>query len=78
MLAEKGETRREFRVYRKKLADGGGAYCFVNLADRADEVEYPLDREYAVRDLWARRDLGRRSSLRMLLPAHGCRVLKLA
>ena len=42
------------------------------------KVPYALDREYAVRDLWARRDLGRAAKLAMTLPPHGCRVLKLA
>ena len=77
-IAENGTLRRDFRVYRRKLADGAAAYCFVNLADDADEVEFALDREYAVRDLWARRELGRTAKLAMVLPPHGCRVLKLA
>jgi len=77
-LAAEGTPRREFRVYRKALADGSRAFCFVNLAEHPDRVTFSPDGERRVRDLWARRDLGRTSRLEMVLPAHGCRVLKLS
>ena len=68
---------REFRVYRKVLADGSAAYGFFNLGDEACDETFALPRKGAVRDLWSRRDLGETDTLAMRIPAHGARVFRI-
>jgi len=57
---------------------GGGRYVAIfNLGDAAQEVNYSWEKlglpggGHAVRDLWARKDLGASSSLKAELPVHG-------
>src|SRR5271156_3437851 len=57
---------------------GGGRYVAIfNLGDATQEVNYSWEKldlpseGHAVRDLWARKDLGAASSLKAELPAHG-------
>ena len=71
-----GRMIRKIRIYRKKVSDGAMVYCFVNLADDAAEMVFTPEKCAAVRDLWGQRDLGRTESVKMILPAHGSRVLK--
>ena len=68
---------REFRVYRKVLADGSTVYGFFNLGDEACDETFSLPRKCAVRDLWSRRDLGQTDTLAMRIPAHGARVFRI-
>jgi hypothetical protein len=57
---------------------GGGHYIAVfNLSDAAQDVNYSWENlglpgsGHAVRDLWARKDLGTASSLKAEVPPHG-------
>ena len=71
-----GEGGYEFRIYRKKLADGSAVYGFFNLGEEACLETFDLGRTCVIRDLWACRDLGKTEKLEMRIPAHGVRVLQ--
>ncbi len=65
-------------VWKATPESGGGDYLAVfNLGDKAQEVSYSWkdlglpEGGHAVRDLWARKDLGSAASLKTELPAHG-------
>jgi hypothetical protein len=64
-------------VWKATPESGGGQYVAVfNLGDAAQEVNYSWkdlglgDGTHAVRDLWARKELGKAASLKTTLPAH--------
>jgi alpha-galactosidase len=64
-------------VWKATPESGGGQYVAVfNLRDAAQEVNYSWkdlglgEGTHAVRDLWAREDLGKAASLKTTLPAH--------
>jgi len=72
---ENGNKTREIRIYRKPLSGGRTAYGFFNLSDSAQKLDFALEGEMPVYDVWAVRELGRSDRLEMLLPKHGARVL---
>jgi hypothetical protein len=68
------------------VSDAGGGALYVgafNIGDSAREVAVDFSllgirRGVAVRDLWARKDLGKfRKKYSRVLPAHGCMLLKI-
>ena len=75
--SDSGDVTREIRVYRKAMPDGGAAYGFFNLSDTPQLYEFTLQHEAKVRDVWSDQELGRASTLKMLLPRHGARVLRI-
>jgi len=55
-----------------------GAYSIVKVS-RWSKLDAQLDKSgYRVRDLWLRKDLGRKSSIAVSLPAHGCALYRLS
>jgi alpha-galactosidase len=64
-------------VWKANPESGGGEYiALFNLGDTAHVVNYSWkdlglgESSHAVRDLWARKDLGKVASLKTTLPAH--------
>jgi hypothetical protein len=57
--------------------------AIFNLGDAPAQISYPwgkiglADHAYRVRDLWARKDTGKATSLKITLPAHGAALLRL-
>jgi hypothetical protein len=66
-----------------ELPNGVKAVAVFNLGEGANEVKKELaafgfgDRRWAVRDVWAGRELGQRQGLDVKLPAHGCALFSL-
>jgi alpha-galactosidase len=75
----------DFDVWAKQLADGGRAVALLNRGATAHEMSvnwteigYPNELSAAVRDLWAKKDLGRRNgSFSATVPSHGVRMIKI-
>ncbi len=63
------------RIYRRELSDGTVVYGIFNTGDTPCPVTLTLDREYSLRDLWARRDLGTAKEISMVIPVHGARII---
>jgi alpha-galactosidase len=69
----------ELEVWSKQLADGGRAVALLNRSDKPaiivanwQDVGYPSSLAGSVRDLWAKKDLGRRvGSYSAEVPRHG-------
>ena len=80
---EQGQAQTHEHIFARKLHDGSLAVGLINRADEPREVqatwaELGLTGPRRVRDLWARRDLGRQDArLRMGVPAHGAQLLEL-
>jgi hypothetical protein len=68
-------------IWKAHLEGNREALAVFNLTDATATVEYPWNTlglehpDYAVRDLWQRKDLGSQKSLRLTLPAHGSALL---
>jgi len=72
------ETTANFAVWVAEQDGADGHYVAVfNRSDAAQTLHYAWkqlglnDQEYAVRDLWEQKDLGRKASIQAALPAHG-------
>jgi alpha-galactosidase len=72
------ETTARTAVWEAERDDAKGNYIAVfNRSDAAQTLTYDWkqlglnDREYAVRDLWEQKELGRKSAIKVTLPAHG-------
>jgi alpha-galactosidase len=70
-------------VWKATPETGGGDYLAVfNLSDKSQQVSYPWkdlglsEGNHAVRDLWARHDLGSAASLKTELPAHATKLYR--
>jgi hypothetical protein len=70
-------------VWKAKPESGGGDYLAVfNLGDKTQQVSCSWkdlglpEGSHAVRDLWARKDLGSAPSLKTELPAHGTKLYR--
>ncbi len=69
----------DLEVWSKQLADGGRAVALLNRSDKAatisadwTDIGYPTTVSAAVRDLWAKKDVGRKSgSYSAEVPSHG-------
>jgi alpha-galactosidase len=80
-------VRREgdFDVWSKQLADGGRAVALLNrgataheMTVRWNDIGYPNELPASVRDLWERRDLGKRTgSFTAAVPSHGVVLVKI-
>jgi alpha-galactosidase len=75
----------DFDVWAKQLADGGRAVALLNRSKAAHELSvnwtelgYPNELPASVRDLWAKKDLGRRTgSFAATVPSHGVVLIKI-
>lgn len=63
------------RIYRRELSDGRVVFGFFNTGDFERTITYGLGAEYNLRDLWARRDLGKAREVTMVIPPHGSRII---
>jgi alpha-galactosidase len=80
-------VRREgdFDVWSKQLADGSRAVALLNRGATAHEmtvrwadIGYPNELPATVRDLWEKKDLGRRTgSFTATVPSHGVVLVKI-
>jgi len=63
------------------VSDAGSGALYVgvfNIGDSAREMAVDIRRTMMVRDLWARKDLGKfTKKYSRVLPAHGCMLLKI-
>jgi alpha-galactosidase len=74
----------DFEVWSKQLADGGRAVALLNRGDKpatlkADwtDLGYPATLSAAVRDLWAKRELGKEAgSISAEVPSHGVMMFR--
>jgi alpha-galactosidase len=72
-------------VWAKQLADGGRAVALLNrgattheMSVRWSEIGYPDTVSASVRDLWEKRDLGKRAgSFSAAVPSHGVVLVKI-
>ena len=83
--AEKVIDQGDIEFFVKPLADGDFAVCVLNRSEEAQEVvidwaKLGLDEDsYAVRDLWARKDLGSiKSQLTRTIGPHDVFVIRLS
>ena len=63
------------RIYRRALSVGRTAFAFVNLAEESKSLEYDFGYASPLRDPIAMRSYPSESSVKMLLPPHGTRIL---
>ena len=64
-------------IFKKVLSDGSEAYCVFNLGERTELVKVFLGEEREIRDVWAKRDLGTMSTIKLPeMPPHTVRVFK--
>jgi alpha-galactosidase len=70
-------TNQRSAVWMAEREDGKGYYVAVfNRSDETETLDYAWrdldlkERDYSVRDLWENRDLGRKESIKITLPAH--------
>lgn len=67
------------RIWRRDLSDGRKVLAFFNLDDASEwKVSHPLSGAFAVRDVLAEADLGRRDRIEATLPKHASKVYILA
>jgi len=77
------QSRRDYRIQARPLADGSLAVGVFNLAETEDEIsiglrDLELSGRVAVRNLWERRDLGHfNEQVPITVPAHGAQMLKI-
>jgi alpha-galactosidase len=76
-----GVTSSRIEIWTKKLADGSLAAGFFNRSEKTEKLGYSwrdlgIKDSPKVRDLWIRRDLGRRREFITELPPHGCVLLR--
>ena len=57
------DEKKMIHVFKKKLAGGDTAYAVFNLGETEEKVKIYLDEESSIRDVWAKRDLKRASSI---------------
>lgn len=78
-----GARLRNYRIHAKPLSNGDIAVAVINIADDDDTIavtaaDLGLSRNFSVRDLWRRRDLGRHcDQITIDVPAHGAAMLRL-
>jgi hypothetical protein len=71
------------QVWAKQLNDGSTAIGLFNLSDNYKEIGVPVKelgwrtREFALRDCWRQKDLGKHADYKTLVPPHGVVVLKM-
>ncbi len=68
----------KMHVYEKLLEDGTYAYALFNMGETEETVSASFTEDSALRDLWAKEDLGTVSHIDITLPRHTVRIVKSA
>ena len=76
LMLEDGE--KCIHVFRRVLADDDLAFMALNLGETAENVTIWLDEPAAVRDVWAKRDLGTLDAVTLRMEPHTVRILRTA
>lgn len=70
------EKERFFDIFEKQLKSGDYAYAFFNLGETKESVNVPLEKNTALRDLWAKEDILEDGALAFELEPHTVKVIK--
>ena len=65
-------------VYEKVLEDGSYAYAFFNMGETSENIHTIFSEESALRDVWAKENLGSLDTLTFTIPKHTVRIIKSA
>lgn len=77
LMVEKG--KKCIHAYKKRLADGGFAIMVLNLGDTIENITIHLDEEMAIRDVWAKKDMGQAKELSyMFMRPHTVRIFRMS
>ena len=70
--------KRMLHVFKKKLSGGETAYAVFNLGESEEKSDIYLDKDLSVRDVWAKKDLGRMSKISVVTKPHTVKIYKTA
>jgi alpha-galactosidase len=73
LMGDRGPTE----IWKKDLSDGSVAVGLFNRTGDATDMNVPLTGKQTVRDLWLGKDLGVFDELRLSVPRHGARLLRI-
>ena len=76
LMQEDGAKR--IHVFRRLLENGDIAFCAFNLGETEETVKLWLDEPAAVRDVWAKKDLGVTETVSLRMMPHTVRILRTA
>ncbi len=75
-VLRKDEGEAALHIYEKLLEDGSYAYAFFNMGETEETVCASFEGSGAIRDLWAKEDLGFLDAFTLTLPKHTVRIVK--
>ena len=70
------KENKKIHIYKRKLSDGTNAIMALNLGEKAENVKIYLFEASAVRDVWAKKDLGLYEVLDVYMQPHTARIFK--
>ena len=70
------DGKKCIHVFRRVLDGGDRAYMALNLGETAESVTIWQDAPAEVRDVWAKRDLGRTDAVRIRMEPHTVRIFR--
>ena len=70
------DGKKCIHVFRRVLANGDRAYMALNLGETAENVTLWQDAPAGIRDVWAKRDLGRTDAVRIRMEPHTVRIFR--
>lgn len=68
---------KNIRVFKRKLSDGSFAIAIFNLGDKIENVKVYLDDDFNMRDVWAKKDVGKSDIIDIYLHSHTVKIYKL-
>ena len=78
LVLRKDAGDSKMHVFEKLLEDGTYAYAFFNMGETEETVSASFTEDSALRDLWAKEDLGTFSTISITMPRHTVRIVKSA
>ena len=72
------DGKKCIHVFRRALDGGDRAYMALNLGETAENVTIWPDAPAEVRDVWAKRDLGRTDAIRIRMEPHTVRIFRVS
>ena len=63
-------------ILRRRLKNGDDAYMVLNLGDKTEQAQIDLEESCAVRDVWAKEDMGQMSVIKCRMQPHTVRIFR--
>ncbi len=74
LIVDEQDGDKFIHVYKKELEDGTYAYAFFNFGETKEMVEIALEETVAVRDAWAKEDVGSMDKIVISMEPHTVRI----